>query len=83
MEPLGNAVDWVKVASYCAAGFCMGIGTIGPALGQGMIGAKACENLAKRPESANIISRTMMIAMVFVESAAIYALVIALLLVFK
>jgi F-type H+-transporting ATPase subunit c len=83
MEPIVQIVDWVKVAQYCAAGLCMGIGTIGPSLGQGFIGAKACENLAKRPESASLISRTMMIAMVFVEATAIYALVISLLLIFR
>jgi F-type H+-transporting ATPase subunit c len=83
MENLVQTVDWVKVASYCAAGFCMGIGTIGPSLGQGFIGAKACENLTKRPECANIIKNMMIIAMLFVESSVIYALVVALLLIFK
>jgi F-type H+-transporting ATPase subunit c len=83
MDNMLQAVDWVKVAAYIAAGICMGVGTIGPSLGQGYIGGKACENLAKRPESAGIISRTMMIAMAFVESSAIYALVISLLLILR
>lgn len=83
MDNMLQAVDWVKVAAYVAAGICMGVGTIGPSLGQGYIGGKACENLAKRPESAGIISRTMMIAMAFVESSAIYALVISLLLILR
>lgn len=83
MDNILQTVDWVKVAAYIAAGVCMGIGTIGPSLGQGFIGGKACENLAKRPESAGIISRTMIIAMVFVESSAIYALLISLLLIIR
>ncbi len=73
---------WSRVAAYIAAGLCMGIGAIGPALGQGFIGGKACESIGKRPESAGIITRTMVIALVFVESSAIYALLVALILLF-
>ena len=78
----GEIVDWVKVAAYIAAGICMGIGSVGPALGQGFIGGKACESMGKQPESAGLITRTMIVALAFVESAAIYALLIALILLF-
>ena len=77
-----QVVDWVKVAVYISAGICMGLGAIGPALGQGFIGGKACESIGKKPESAGIITRTMVIAMAFVESSAIYSLLIALILIF-
>lgn len=77
-----GGVDWAKVAAYAAAGFCMGIGAIGPALGQGFIGGKACEGIGKQPESAGLITRTMIVALAFVESAAIYALLISLILLF-
>ena len=60
----------------------MGIGSIGPALGQGFVGGKACESIGKRPESAGLITRTMIVAMAFVESSAIYSLLIALVLMF-
>ncbi len=78
----GEIVNWVKVAAYVAAGICMGIGAIGPALGQGFIGGKACESIGKQPESAGLITRTMIVALAFVESSAIYALLIALILLF-
>lgn len=78
----GEIVNWVKVAAYVAAGICMGIGAIGPALGQGFIGGKACESMGKQPESAGLITRTMIVALAFVESSAIYALLIALILLF-
>lgn len=71
----------VKVAAYAAAGLCMGIGTLGPAIGQGLIGSKACESIGKRPEGQKQIFNAMMMALAFVESATIYALVISLLLV--
>ncbi|MBU4269664.1 ATP synthase F0 subunit C [Candidatus Dependentiae bacterium] len=77
-----TTVDWVKVAACIAAGICMGIGSIGPSLGQGFIGGKACESIGKKPESAGLITRTMVVALAFAESSAIYALLIALVLLF-
>lgn len=74
--------DWVKVAAYVAAGACMGFGAFGPALGLGFIGGKACESIGKKPESAGLITRTMVLALSFVESTAVYALVVSLVLLF-
>lgn len=68
---------YAKAAGFLAAAFVMGVGSIGPALGQGFIGMKACENIGKYPESAGKIRTTMMMAMGVVESSAIYALLIA------
>lgn len=76
-------VEMAKVAAYVAAGVCMGIGTLGPSLGMGMAGGKACESIAKKPESFSGIFRTMMLAIAFIESTAIYALLISLLLISK
>ncbi len=75
-------IAFAKAAAYIAAGFAIGIGTIGPALGQGLIGSRACENLGKYPESAGKIRMAMLLAMGLVESLAVYALVVALLLIF-
>ncbi len=66
-----------KAAAFLGAAIAMGVGAIGPALGQGLIGMKACENIGKYPESAGRIRTTMMIAMGLVETSAIYALMIA------
>ena len=70
-----------KAAACIGAGIAMGVGSIGPALGQGMIGAKACETLGKYPETANNVRLSMLLAMGFVESSAVYSLIIALLLI--
>lgn len=77
-----DVVNWVKVAACIAAGICMGIGSIGPSLGQGFVGGKACESIGKKPESAGLITRTMVVALAFVESSAIYSLLVALVLMF-
>ena len=67
----------VKIAAYIAAGICMGIGTLGPALGMGMIGGKACDSIGKRPEAVSAIFKTMVIALAFVEAVAVYALLVS------
>ncbi len=73
-------INWGPIAAYVAAGACMGIGVFGPALGLGFIGGKACESIGKKPESADVIIRAMVLALAFVESLGIYCLVISLIL---
>ena len=77
-----DGIFYVKAAAFLGAAIAMGIGSIGPALGQGLIGMKACESMGKYPESAGNIRTTMMIAMGLVETAAIYAFIVALALIF-
>ena len=77
-----NMVNLAKAAALLGAAFAMGIGSLSPAYGQGLIGAKACENIGKYPASSDKIFRAMIMAMAIVESSAVYALLIALLLIF-
>jgi len=72
-----DGIFYAKAAAFFGAALAMGIGSIGPALGQGMIGMKACENIGKYPDSARQIRTTMMLACGLVETAAIYALLVA------
>ncbi|MCK4265381.1 ATP synthase F0 subunit C [Candidatus Babeliales bacterium] len=76
-----QTVNWAQVAALLGAGFCMGFGSLGPALGQGLTGAKACEAVGRKPESYGQISKTMYGALTITESSAIYCFVIALLLI--
>jgi len=62
--------------------FVMGIGTIGPAIGIGLIGYAACRGIARNPQAASKIQITAIIAIAFAEAVAIYALVVALILKF-
>lgn len=62
--------------------FAMGVGTIGPALAVGLIGAAALLGMARNPEAADKIQLTMIIAIAFAEAIAIYALAVALILKF-
>jgi len=65
-----------------ATAFTMGVGTIGPALAIGIIGAAALLAIARNPAHADKIQTNMIIAIAFAEAIAIYALVVALLLKF-
>ncbi|MDO8668203.1 MAG: ATP synthase F0 subunit C [bacterium] len=66
-------MDTVMLAKALA----IGLGSIGPALGIGLIGAKAMEAIGRNPEASGKIMITMLIAAAFAEAIAIYALVIA------
>jgi len=66
-------MDTVMLAKALA----IGLGSIGPGLGIGFIGAKAMEAIGRNPEASGKILITMLIAAAFAEAIAIYALVIA------
>lgn len=73
----------VKSAALLGAGVCMGFGAIGPGIGEGFVAGKACEGIARSPENAGLITRTMLVGQAVSESTGIYSLVIALLLMFS
>jgi F-type H+-transporting ATPase subunit c len=62
---------------YLAAALVMAVGSIGPAIGIGMIGSKAAEALGRNPEAESAVRTTTILALAFAEAIAIYALVIA------
>ena len=63
--------------SDLAAAIAIGLGSIGPALGIGMLAGKALEALGRNPEAAQLIQTNMILAIAFAEAIAIYALVVA------
>ncbi|HOU28224.1 MAG TPA: ATP synthase F0 subunit C [Thermoleophilia bacterium] len=69
-------------AKLLAAGISMGVGSIGPALGLGMLISKALESIARQPEVAGEIRTNMFIGIGVTEAVALYAFVIALILIF-
>lgn len=72
----------VKAACAIGAGFCMGLGAIGPAIGEGNAVGKALEGMARQPEAVNTLRTNMILGCAITESTGIYSLVIALLLLF-
>lgn len=72
----------IRVAALLGAGLCMGLGAIGPGIGEGIVGGKACEAMARQPQMQGVLLRTMLLADAIAETTGIYSLVIALLLIF-
>lgn len=72
-----------EVFKLLAAGLCMGLGAIGPGVGEGYIGGKALEAIGRNPEVAGKVTPLMFVAMAVTESTAIYSLVIALIILFS
>ncbi len=64
------------------AGLCMGLGAIGPAIGEGNAVGKALEGMARQPEVSGTLRTNMILGCAITESTGIYSLVIALLLLF-
>ena len=71
-----------KAACAIAAGLCMGIGSIGSALGEGRIVATALEGMARQPETAGNLRTNMILGCAITETTGIYALLISFLLLF-
>ena len=72
----------IKAACAIGAGLCMGIGAIGPALGEGNAVGKALEGMVRQPEMANTLRTNMILGCAITESTGIYSLVVALVLLF-
>ncbi len=75
-------MDWISIVSVIGAAFAVAAGAVGPALGEGRAVAAAMDAIARQPEAANAISRTLFVGLAMIETTAIYCLVIALLLLF-
>ena len=70
---IGNAI--IEAAKVIGAGLCMGIGAIGPAIGEGNAVGKALEGMARQPEMAGKIQTAMFIGIAFVEALALIGFV--------
>lgn len=77
-----EGADLIKAAAFLGAGIAMGVGAIGPAIGEGFTSGKTCEAIGKNPKEAGLLTRTMLVGQAVTESTGIYSLVVALLLLF-
>ena len=64
------------------AGLCMGIGAIGPGVGEGTAVGKALEGMARQPEAGGELRTNMILGCAITETTGIYSLVVALLILF-
>ncbi|OQY06420.1 MAG: F0F1 ATP synthase subunit C [Desulfobacteraceae bacterium 4572_123] len=74
---------WVKVAAFTGSGLAMGLGAIGAAIGEGYTAAYANSAISRSPNLSGEIFKSMLVGQAIAESASIFALVIAMLLLFS
>ncbi len=67
---------------WLAAGLAIGLGAIGPGLGIGILAMGALQAIGRNPDAQGEIQTNMFIGIAFAEAVAIYALVVALILLF-
>ena len=75
-------IYFLKAMCAIGAGLCMGIGAIGPALGEGNAVGKALEGMARQPESAGTLRTNMILGCAITETTGIYSLLISFLILF-
>ena len=73
--------DIAQAAKFIGAGLAM-FGAFGPGLGIGILAAGALLGISRNPDAAPSIQTNMILAIAFAEAIAIYALVVALIVVF-
>jgi F-type H+-transporting ATPase subunit c len=71
-----------EVMKLLAAALVMAIGSIAPAIGEGLVASKGIEGIGRNPEAADKIFTNMIVAMAVIESIAIFCLVVALIILF-
>ncbi|MBO4242627.1 MAG: ATP synthase F0 subunit C [Clostridiales bacterium] len=71
-----------KALAALGAGLAIGLGALGCGLGMGIAAGHALEAGARQPEIFGKLQALLLTAIVFIESLGIYALVVALLLIF-
>ncbi len=73
-----SGADLVSIGKAFAMAIAIGAGVFGAGLSEGHAAAKAVEGIARNPEAAPVITRTMIIGQAITDSNSIYALVVAL-----
>lgn len=71
-----------EAAKLLAAGIAMGLGAIGSGIGEGYLAGKVFEAMGRNPSLKDELFTRMLVGIALVESTAIYALVVALVLIF-
>ncbi len=65
-----------------AVGLAIGLAAAGGAVGMGIVGGKAADGISRQPDMEGKIRTTLMLDLVFIETAIIYALLVVILVIF-
>ncbi len=72
----------IAAVSIITAGLTIAIGVIGPSFGEAHAAGRALEAIARQPDEANTITRTLFVSLAMIESTAIYCFVVSMILIF-
>ena len=82
-EPAAQTQEDDSVGSKAiAAGIAVGLAAAAGAVAMGLATAKSTESIARQPEAEGKIRTTLMLGLVFIETAIIYALLVVILIIF-
>lgn len=74
--------SWITIAAFTGGGLCMGLGAIGAAIGEGFTASQASTAISRNPDMSGDVLKSMLMGQAIAESASIFALVVAMLLLF-
>ncbi len=80
-DAASNEYD-VQVFKYLAAGIAIGVAALGGAFGQGIAAKAALEGIARNPGASDKLFTPMLLGLALIESLVIYALIVALIILF-
>ncbi len=72
----------IEVVNKIAAAAAISRGSIAPAIAIALIGSKGSEAIGRNPEAASKVQTSMILSIAFAEAIAIYAVVVALIVLF-
>lgn len=72
----------IELLKQLAGALAIGLGAVGPGIGIGLIGKSAMEAIGRNPEATDKVRTNMILSIAFTEAIAIYALVVALIILF-
>ncbi len=78
VEDEGNTIGFKALA----VGLAIGLAAAGGDIGMGIVGGKAADGMSRQPDMESKIRTSLMLTMVFIETAIIYALLVVILVIF-
>jgi F0F1-type ATP synthase membrane subunit c/vacuolar-type H+-ATPase subunit K len=73
--------SFIQAMRFIGAGLAM-IGAVGAGLGVGLAAMGGVQAMGRNPDAASMIQTNMILGIVFAEAVAIYALAVALIIIF-
>ncbi len=77
-----DSMTLIAIVTIFTAGITTAVGCMAPALGEGKAVSTALSSLAQQPDASATITRTLFVGLAMIESTAIYAFVVSMILIF-